>query len=286
MRILVTGDRGFIGTHLCKTLVAKGHDIIGYDLVDGFDIRDTQQVSNIFSANLPDAVIHLAALAGVREGEEHPTEYYDTNVGGTLNVLRASRRANVNHFILFSSSSVYGDQNPPNVETQEFQPRGVYGKTKMYTEIMAGVDSVMKRTIVRPFTVYGEGGRPEQVIFKWINQIKAGKPITFFGDGTTERGYVYVGDLVEGVVAILDTPQYLTLETFNLGGNEVITLNHLLKIFQSVVPDLQVERLPLSGEEVHSNWANINKAKEKLLWIPKQDFSDKVKAIIKAELLK
>ena len=284
--ILVTGHRGFIGQRLCQELRDKGHEFVGYDLVSGDDIRDYFKLSNVFEKEGVDIVIHLAARAGVRTGEEFPEEFITTNIIGTQNLLKLAKKFNCKHFVFFSSSSVYGSEPSPNKEDDRLAPESLYGITKQTGEELVKA-SGLRSTIIRPFTVYGENGRKDQVMFKWINQINVGKPITFYGDGKTKRGYTYVGDLVDGVINELGRKrdkERPPCEIFNLGGEEVFSLEELLNIFKDTKPDIKVRRLPLPKGDVPENWGDISKAKREIGFNPNSSFYENVKRIISKEI--
>ena len=178
--ILITGNRGFIGSKF------QG---IGFDIKDGNDIRNRLALDVLFEIAQIDTVIHCAALTGVRRSELYPEEYISTNILGTKNLVDMAEKYKVKHFIHFSSSSVYAEAGEePLSENSPLEPDSLYGITKLAAE------KIVKRSnlswcIVRPFTVYGEYGRMDQVLEKWINQVKSGKPITMYGDGSSGRGY-------------------------------------------------------------------------------------------------
>lgn len=272
--ILVTGHKGFIGSNLVETLRQLNIPFVGYDEVDGNDIRDEFKLDKFFEEYQVDTVIHLAARAGVRRGESHREEYLSTNVLGTDNILKLSEKHKVNKVILFSSSSVYGKGNGPI---------SLYGMTKAMVEMLPNRYKIPSVITVRPFTVYGENGRKDQVIIKWINQIKDGKEISFYGDGTTNRGYTYVGDLVRGLLLILRDKK-VTRATLDLGGSEAVCLKDLLEIFKEEVPNIQVNYLPLPDSDILESKADLTKAYELFGWEPHTDFKTKVKQIIRQNL--
>lgn len=269
--VLITGDKGFVGSHLTKILT----DYVGYDLVDGFDIKNEYQLETVFENNHIDTVIHLAALAGVRKSNLFPDDYISTNINGTLNIVEACKRHNVKHLIFFSSSSVYGNQTPPNKESDVCDPIAPYGITKLAGELLVKSSGV-PYTIIRPFSLYGENGRKDQIFYKWINQIKQGKPITLFGDGTAKRGFTYVGDLINGLLLILN--RGADNETYNIGGSEIITINEIVDILKEEL-DCKIDRQPAPKEDILQNWADISKIKE-LGFEPKVIFKNKLKEII------
>jgi len=270
--ILITGHLGFIGSHLAEYLKENKIEAIGYDInsFQSSDIRDRFKLEKVFAENNIDCVIHLAARAGVRMGEEYPEEFLSTNVLGSKNVLDMCEKYKVNKVILFSSSSVYGYNNIPV---------SFYGMTKKMMEDLSNLYDIPSIFIVRPFTVYGENGRKDQVIFKWINQIKAGKPITFYGDGSISRWYTYVGDLINGVKLMIDSKK--TGKTnVDLAGDRRIKLDYLLDIFIFVLNDIKVNKLPLPDvDDVY----NVPMGND-IGYEPKQNFEEKVKEIIKKEL--
>ncbi len=238
MRIFITGGFGFIGEalqeqirHYEKFEDEKGvhhkplHDIFIYDIIRGADIRDMAYLDQCIERFKPEVIIHLAALAGVRRGEVYPDKYFSTNVAGTYNVFAIAKKYGIKKVITFSSSCVFNDKG-------ELKPESVYGQSKLFSEKIAEQFSafIPNVYVVRPFTVYGENGRGDQVIGAWMREIKNGQPITFFGEGTSFRPYTYVGDVVEAVEKLLEKD--LGYQTFNLGGIENVYLYDLLHYFQ------------------------------------------------------
>lgn len=283
MKILLTGSSGFIGTHL-KDHLLNSHEVIRYDLTDNQDIRNLVLLDKTFEVNKPDVVIHCAALTGVRRSEEYPDEYISTNIGGTLNVANMCEKHRVKQLINFSSSSVYGStKNEATPEHAPKQPKSIYGITKLAAELIAerAGSEHLAVAIIRPFTVYGERGRGDQVIQKWIDQIKKGEAITFYGDGTSSRGYTYVKDLIDGIDKVIEQRAE---GVFNLGGDTAVTLKNLRKIFENEIETTRVHVLPVQpGDQPHS-LADTLKAQRVLGWKPKTVFSKKVKEIIRESL--
>ena len=278
--ILVTGSEGFIGTHVCWKLMDQNLRFIRYDLQLGQDIRDKFQLSKVFETHRIETIIHLAAEPGSRIGEKYPASFISSNILGTNYVLDLAEEYGIKHAIVFSSSSVFGDIKPPCDELTLINPVSLYGITKVATEMLCAKSRV-NTTVIRPFSVYGEKGRGDQVISIWLDCVRNNRPIPFFGDGTSKRGYVYVGDLVNGVEKILTRgPSRSGYEIFNLGGQEIVTLQRLLNIFSSVHPDLEINALPLPCADPYENWANISKAKRDLKWEPKTNFEEKVRELI------
>jgi UDP-glucuronate 4-epimerase len=261
MRVLVTGAAGFIGSHLSERLVARGDDVVGLDNFDPFypravkeqnlaelrksqrfslvegDLRAPADLERAFGAERFDAVVHLAALAGVQPSLADPARYADVNVLGTVRVTEAARANGVKRLVFASSSSVYGrDSQPPFKESDTcLQPVSPYASTKRAGELglftahhLYGLDV----TCLRFFTVYGPRQRPDLAIHKFARLILAGKPITLFGDGSTSRDYTWIDDIIDGVVAALDetgrgTPAF---RIYNLGGSRTTTLLRLVEL--------------------------------------------------------
>ena len=289
MNILITGAFGFIGQHLCKVLNDSGYlmgQVIGYDLVDGYDIRNLHDLDKAFEISQCDTVVHLAARAGVRRGDDYPDEYISTNILGTNNVVKMCEKYGC-RLINFSSSSVYGKAVPPTAENDQKEPISLYGASKLAAEYIVG-NAKCQTTIIRPFTVYGENGRGDQVFYKWLRQIKAGKPITVFtspmGSSPASRGYTYVGDIVNVVVNLISRKWWWEHQDFNIGGSEIIDTQNLLDIFKNNVPDLQIKFLPRPSMDIPMNYADITKAREILDYNPSVQFEQNITKIIREEL--
>lgn len=235
MRILVTGSAGFIGFHLAKRLLDEGHEVTGIDgftpyydvrlkqarhaqLVgrNGFDghclmLEDAESLARVWASRPFDIVVHLAAQAGVRYSIESPRSYIDANIVGTFNLLELVRSRPVKHFLLASTSSVYGaNTSLPFLETDRTaQPLSIYAATKLATEAMAHSYANLwpiPLTSFRFFTVYGPWGRPDMALFKFTRGIIEGQPIDVYNHGLMERDFTYVDDLVEALVRLMDLP--------------------------------------------------------------------------------
>lgn len=249
--ILVTGHRGFIGQHLTKTMDRLDFKWIGFDLANGQDTRRKLDIETVFDSYPIDTVIHLAALSGARRGNAYPQEYFDTNVIGTENVARTCEKFGVKKLIVFSSASAKSCQN-------------TYGITKKTMELMLERIKLDQLFIVRPFNVYGEKGRPDQVIYKWKARIEAGLPIEFHGN--MRRNYTYVGDIVNGVIGLLKSNE--TGTTLDFGNSTKYDLSSLLELFREKYPNMVVVEKKLSDIEVspegdfECNTDFIEKAKE------------------------
>jgi UDP-glucuronate 4-epimerase len=267
MRILVTGAAGFIGSHLCERLCARGDDVVGFDNFDPFYPRDVKQgnlagparsprfsfvegdvraeadLARAFAAARPDAVVHLAALAGVRPSLADPARYADVNVVGTQRLAAACRAAGVVRFVFASSSSVYGlDSAVPFKETDPcLRPVSPYASTKRAGELLlftAHHLDALDVTCLRFFTVYGPRQRPDLAIHKFARLISDGQPIELFGDGSTSRDYTWVDDIIDGMVAAIDeqararVPGY---RIYNLGGSRTTSLMRLVELISQAL---------------------------------------------------
>ena len=301
MRILVTGGAGFIGSHLVEKLLADGHDVAILDDFNDFydpqikrdnisavekkiavhdvDLRDGDRVSSLFRHEKFDAIVHLAARAGVRPSIKQPELYYDTNVAGTLHLLEGARMSGVALFIFASSSSVYGAaKKVPFSEaehlTQTFSP---YAATKIAGEFLCSTYShlhKMRIVALRYFTVYGARQRPDLAIHQFTRKIHAGEPIDQFGDGTTRRDYTYIDDIIQGTMAALkyDGPMF---DVFNLGESETIQLKDLIAAIENALgKKAKINQLPEQPGDMPLTCADISKARKLLGYNPKTKFSE------------
>ncbi len=295
--ILVTGGAGFIGSHLVDRLLARGDSVIcldnfndyydpaikrantrqhlqssGYTLAEG-DIRDKEFVAKIFADHEITAVIHLAARAGVRPSLQQPELYYDVNVAGTVNLLEACAKAGVKKFVFASSSSVYGNNKkvPFSEADPVDHPISPYAATKKAGELacytahhLYGIDIAC----LRFFTAYGPRQRPEMAIHKFAALIEAGKPLPLFGDGSTSRDYTYTADIIDGVVAALDTQ--LGYEVMNLGNSDPIDLKGLVALVENALgKKADMDWQPMQPGDVDRTFADISKAQRLLGYAPK-----------------
>lgn len=291
-KVFLTGSRGFIGKRLVAELEKRGHEVCQYDLIDGQDIRDLYHLNKVIADNEPDVVIHMAARAGVGDSILYPDEYISTNIKGTLNVIEACKKNLVKKIIFFSSSSVLGGNETENglSEKDTLKPKSLYGITKMTGEKLIE-SSGLQYAIVRPFTVYGENGRKDMVIYKWIKSLKNEGVLRIHGDGDSCRGYTYVGDLVNGVSDIIFLLRENKSNSFviNLGGEDQISIARLSGIFQKFCSDhnieLRVEYLPLAGWDVKKSFADVTLAKELINFKQTKKIDNIINSILKKELL-
>ncbi|MEY3480974.1 MAG: hypothetical protein RIQ71_1749 [Verrucomicrobiota bacterium] len=297
-KVLITGGAGFIGSHLAKALMATGAEVGILDNFDDFyspqakrqnisglpvklfasDIRDPEAV-HAAAAEGWDAIVHLAALAGVRPSITSPRSYIETNVTGTLNVLEAARAAKIGRVIFGSSSSVYGASGKGPFRESSPLPATLspYAATKVAGEQLCSVYSHLhgiRCTVLRFFTVYGPGQRPDLAISKFTRAILEDRPIPFHGDGSSRRDYTHVSDIVAGISSALDyrkTPY----EVFNLGSGRRITLAKLVETLEQITGKMAIlERLPTQAADMPETWADITKAGESLEYRPRTGLSE------------
>ena len=301
---LVTGAAGFIGSRVSEMLIEQGHAVTGIDnLNEAYDVRMKEYRLRKLQAlpgftfqkldiskraaveKLPpfDAIINLAARAGVRASLEDPWAFVETNVSGTLNLLELCRRKGIRKFILASTSSIYGAKAPiPTPETADSDhPLQPYAASKKAAEVLTysyhalyGIDV----SLVRYFTVYGPAGRPDMSVFRFARWISEGEPLQLYGDGDQSRGLTYLDDIARGTIAALKPLGY---EIINLGGHEVITMNALIALLEKqIARKAIIERHPPNPADMLTNWADIGKAKRLLGWEPQIDLAEGIKHLV------
>ncbi|TYB32511.1 MAG: NAD-dependent epimerase/dehydratase family protein [Flexistipes sinusarabici] len=293
MNILLTGAAGFIGAHTAKKLLENGHKVIGVDNLNDYydvnlklhrlsninhsgftfhklDISNFEAVSLLFDFYKFDAVINLAARAGVRYSIENPFVYFDTNTNGTLNLLEMCRRKDIKKFVLASTSSLYAGQEMPFTEDKPVNtPISPYAASKKGAEVtcysyhnLFDIDV----SVVRYFTVYGPAGRPDMSVFRFIKQIYLEQPITIYGDGSQSRDFTYVDDIAKGTVKALKNVGY---EIFNLGNNTPYELMNVVQMIEKKLgKKAEIEYKPFHKADMTATWADIQKAGSILGWKP------------------
>jgi UDP-glucuronate 4-epimerase len=307
-RYLVTGAAGFIASRVCDLLLEDGHTIVGLDnLNNAYDLRlkhyrlerlalkqnfqfhrldicDRENLVELLGKHGPfDAVINLAARAGVRASVENPWAFVDTNLTGTLNLLEACRQFEIPKFILASTSSVYGADAPqPTPESADSGlPLQPYSASKKAAEVMChayhylyGLDV----SIFRYFTVYGPAGRPDMVMFRFTQWISEGRPVRLNGDGSQSRGFTYVDDIARGTIAGLKP---LGFEIINLGGHEPITMNEMITQLEEMIGcKAKLEILPFHKADMMSNLADVSKARRLLNWEPRVNLAEGMRRLV------
>ncbi|MEX2213319.1 MAG: NAD-dependent epimerase/dehydratase family protein, partial [Phycisphaeraceae bacterium] len=290
--ILITGTAGFIGSHLTERILRDGHCVVGMDNFCDFyseavkrnniatamahekfelieaDIRDRSAVLEAFARTRPAAVIHLAAMAGVRPSIERPDYYTQVNINGTVNLLDAAVAANCEKFLFTSSSSVYGnnDKVPFSEDDPVDHPISPYAATKKAGELLCHTYHHLHGlpiSCLRLFTVFGPRQRPDLAIHKFLRLVRDGEAIPMFGDGSTSRDYTYVDDIVNGYCAALsrcgskELPGY---RVYNLGGNHPMSLKELIELIGTVSGKrVVVDRKPMQPGDVGRTWADLTR---------------------------
>jgi UDP-glucose 4-epimerase len=305
-KILITGGAGFIGSHLAKKLLDLNNDIVIFDNLDSFystelknknlesvapsdryvfirgDIRDYTSVC----AALDDVqvIIHEAAQPGIRASLENPMKTHETNISGTLNILRAAVKKNIKRVIIASSSSVYGDTNElPYREEDAPQPLSPYGVSKLASDHYAKVFNEvygLSTVSLRYFSVYGPRIRPDLVLPIFTNALVHNKKVKIFGDGEQSRDFTYIEDIVEGTLRAL-TKNNIDGETFNIASGERTTINKLYNLLCELVDrkSAPIHETEKKGEVRHTH-ANINKARKHLGYKPRYNIQKGLKKFI------
>jgi UDP-glucuronate 4-epimerase len=298
-RILVTGGAGFIGSHVCERLLARGDQVTVIDNFNDFydpalkrsnaallggarvetaDIRDREAVAQLFEQGRFDGVIHLAAMAGVRPSVLDPLHYEDVNVRGTCILLKELEARPRTKFVFASSSSVYGarDRMPFGEADDIHHPVSPYAATKRAGELLCYTHHHLygtPTTCLRFFTVYGPRQRPEMAIAKFTRAILAGRPIPFYGDGSTRRDYTYIDVIVDGVVAALDRCAGYAI--YNLGESATTSLSELVGILGELCGRTPIlDRQPLQPGDVPLTCADVTKARAELGYTPRVPVSE------------
>ncbi len=296
----VTGCAGFIANRVASMLLEQGHNVVGIDNVNDYydvslkehrleklqsdrftfyrkDLEDRATLRKIFDEHQFDAVINLAARAGVRYSMVNPTVYMTTNAMANLYLLEEMKDRGINKYVLASTSSLYAGQEMPFVETLAVNtPISSYAASKKAAEVMAyshhylyGIDV----SVVRYFTVYGPAGRPDMCIFRFIKWIDEGTPIELFGDGTQSRDFTFVDDIARGTIAALKPVGY---EIINLGGgNQPVSLNTIIAQLEDLLgKKARIETKPFHKADIKTTWADISKADRLLDWRPETSLDD------------
>jgi UDP-glucuronate 4-epimerase len=308
--MLVTGAAGFIGSHLVERLLSVGHPVIGLDNFDdsyppaikwnnigalegvaGFqleqgDIRDTTLLDRLFKENDIGTVVHLAARAGVRPSLEQPLLYEEVNIKGTINLLEASRIHGIKQFIFASSSSVYGlnGKAPFSEEAKVDYPVSPYAASKAAGELFCRTYSHLYHIPVialRLFTVYGPRQRPEMGIYRFARMIEHGEEVTIFGDGTSQRDYTYVADIVAGFEAALACSDE-SFQIFNLGRGEPVELMGLIGLIEEALgKKARIKYLPPQSGDVPFTLADNSKAYALLGYRPQVDIAEGIPRFVR-----
>jgi UDP-glucuronate 4-epimerase len=305
--VLLTGGAGFIGSHFAEVLAADGCTVTVLDDFNDFydpaikranlspvldrirlergDLRDTAFVNRVFAEGNFEAVVHLAARAGVRPSISDPRLYVSTNVDGTLNLLEGCRGHGVKRFVFASSSSVYGvNRKVPFAETDLIERTiSPYAATKLMGEQLCSNYSNLhgiRCVCLRFFTVYGPRQRPDLAIAKFTRRILDGAPIDQYGDGSTARDYTFIEDIIRGVTAAA-CYEGSDFEIINLGGSETHTLAKLIRtIEQTLGKSAEIRRLPDQPGDVPRTFADVSKAKELLGYQPQVTLEEGIRRYV------
>jgi len=314
MKVLVTGAAGFIGSALTHALLDRGDEVVGIDnLNDYYDVRlkqarldrlqprkgfvfqkldivERKPMGELFAAGKFDAVMHLAAQAGVRYSIENPSAYIDANVVGFTHVLEGCRHSRVGHLVFASSSSVYGANTrlPFSEHDNVDHPVSLYAATKKANELMAHSYAHLYRlpcTGLRFFTVYGPWGRPDMALFKFTEGILAGRPIPVFNRGDMVRDFTYVDDIVEGIVRVIGQPaapaagwsgdrpdpatSYAPWRIFNIGNNRPVKLMRYIEVLEQCLgKKAQLDLLPMQPGDVPATCADTGELEKAVGYKP------------------
>ena len=325
MKILITGSSGFIGFHLSKKLLDKGHRVYGYDSMNNYyDVRlkkarynilkkyknffftknkleNKNSLEKVFKKFKPSIVIHLAAQAGVRYSIEKPRVYLDSNITGSYNIIEVSKKFNVKHLIMASSSSVYGaNKRIPFKETDKTETQlSIYAATKKSNESIAHSYSNIWKvpiTMLRFFTVYGPWGRPDMALFKFTKGILANKKIDIYNNGKMYRDFTYIDDIVDGIRLLVNKiPNHKNFGKYNndslssvapfrilnIGNTKKVFLLDFIKEIEKVLGKKAIRNyMPLQKGDVKQTLSNTSLLKKLTGYNPKTDYKSGIKKFL------
>jgi UDP-glucuronate 4-epimerase len=301
MKILVTGGAGFVGFHLINALLNRGEEVVNIDNLNHYyssqlkldrlaelakhpnaayhqfvqvDIADRQATADLFQAHHFDAVVNLAAQAGVRYSIQNPHAYVDSNLVGFVNILEGCRHSGVKHLVYASSSSVYGmnTKQPFNSADRVDHPISLYAATKKANELMAHTYSHLYNlptTGLRFFTVYGPWGRPDMAYYSFTQKILAGQSIDVFNNGNMQRDFTYIDDIVNGLLRVIDcipgsqsnsnTNSQAPYKLYNIGNNRPVTLRRFITAIETATGKKAIENpLPMQPGDVPITYADVD----------------------------
>jgi UDP-glucuronate 4-epimerase len=324
--VLVTGAAGFIGYHLAERLLGEGRQVVGLDNLNDYydpaikearlerldardaftfariDLADRRKMEALFATYGFGVVVHLAAQAGVRYSIENPHSYVDSNLVGFLHVLEGCRHTGVDHLVYASSSSVYGanTEMPFSVHHNVDHPMSLYAATKKANELMAHTYSNLyglPTTGLRFFTVYGPWGRPDMALFKFTKNILAGEPIDVFNYGNHRRDFTYIGDIIEGVVRVMETmpepnpdwsgdhPDPATSRApwrvYNIGNNQPVELMRYIEVIEECLgKKAEKNLLPMQPGDVPDTYADVSALTEDVGYKPDTPIEEGVRRFV------
>jgi UDP-glucuronate 4-epimerase len=319
-RILVTGAAGFIGAHLVHRLLADGFEIVGVDNLNNYydprlkdarlrklcmgpqfwffplDLADKGSVESLFRNGDYDAVVHLAAQAGIRHSITSPDEYVSSNLVGFVNVLEGVRACSCRHFVFASSSSVYGSHNniPFTEEDSTDYPVSLYAATKKSNEVVAHAYSHLfhiPTTGLRFFTVYGPWGRPDMAVFKFVDAVLAGRSIALYNFGRLRRDFTFVDDIVEGIVRLLPVPPRqpgekeqcakAPMRLCNIGNQTPVELLHLVRTIESCLGrSADIRLMPMQPGDVYETQARVERLTEITGFTPRVSIEEGIQKFV------
>jgi UDP-glucuronate 4-epimerase len=307
-KILLTGASGFIAHKTALMLLDQGHEVIGVDNMNDYydvalkeyrknqllkypsftfynlDIENLEALSSIFKKHSFTKVLNLAARAGVRYSMENPHVYMSTNAQGTLNLLELMKEYGIKKFVLASTSSLYAGQAMPFLESLPVNtPISPYAATKKAAEVMAYTYHHLYKidvSVVRYFTVYGEGSRPDMAQFRFMRWIDEGHAIELFGDGSQARDFTHVDDIARGTILAMQDVGY---EILNLGGgNNPIPMTRMIELLEAELgKNAHYNHKPFHEADMKQTWADINKAQNLLGWKPTISFEEGISRCVK-----
>tara|TARA_X000000368_G_scaffold392388_1_gene357092 strand:- start:214 stop:1173 length:960 start_codon:yes stop_codon:yes gene_type:complete len=308
-KILVTGSSGFIGMHLCRSLLEDGYIVYGIDNMNDYydlalkearlellshyqkfifnkiDISNRRGIELIFEKFKPNKVVNLAAQAGVRYSLEDPHIYIQSNIAGFMNLIEACKNHKVSGFIYASSSSVYGGnaKKPFSIKDRVDKPLSIYAVTKKSNELIAHTYNHLyglNTTGLRFFTVYGPWGRPDMSMYIFANKLNRGEKISVFNHGKMQRDFTYIDDIVNGIKASIKNNY--PYELFNLGNNRCENLMDMIGYIEKELgKKADISFMDMQPGDVESTYANIDHAKDKLNYNPQVSIEEGIPKFIK-----
>jgi UDP-glucuronate 4-epimerase len=306
VKVLITGGAGFIGCHLSRRFIEKGHDVTVVDMLHSYysierkkrqlhfieeagsfsfyqlNLLDEKKTMQLFRELKPEVIVHLAAIPGVTPSLEQPLEYVDYDIKATINVLKAAGEAETRHVVFASSSSIYGNQHggPVKEEMATGQVVSPYAAAKYSAESFCRAYQHLygfQLTILRFFTVYGPWGRPDMAMAKFIQAALKGQEIFLYGTHTT-RDYTYIEDIINGIEASVHHEH--ETEIFNLGSSHPVAIEQLVSILTDHFPKLKSIQKGKRAGDVNHTWADISKANKMLGYEPQVTIEEGIRRTV------